>query len=471
MAFAALWSCSGYLLGSCPWGYWLVRVFKREDIRRVGRGNIGATNVWRTYGRWLGVPVVLLDVLKGFVPALLGMLFVSPHHLPGSSPERRRCRSLAAALPPVREGRQDGRDLRRGLLRRRRLGRAAAGVRLAAVFVALRYASLASIIAGISLPVFSYVSAIRRSVVALRGARPRRRSLLPASREPRVGCVRRHRAPLPASAGPRVRRGALRRLFVAALWLAPGALAAGWCGRVRPRRPARRRHRAQVHASSRTRRTAPTASPPTRVGIADDVTSMRRLVAGPGPDPRAALRPCDVLGATPAWTSRSCGCREPAAQRIAGAVRRSFDRVATARNAGPRQPLQELPRLLRRAIGARMDVCGTGGGRDFTEGSHIAVVLAAGLYRRSRPTDRRARDDCMPSAPLPAGAPHRVPAAGRRRHRAIPTTDVLYPFATATPLVDLVLDFNHDDYYAHSGRGSTSGLALAAPSRPTPGRV
>src|SRR2546422_807350 len=82
MTFGAL-VVLGYLLGSCPWGYWLVRVVKHEDIRRVGSGNIGATNVWRTYGRWLGAPVVLLDTLKGFVPALFGMLFVSPHHLSG----------------------------------------------------------------------------------------------------------------------------------------------------------------------------------------------------------------------------------------------------------------------------------------------------------------------------------------------------------------------------------------------------
>jgi glycerol-3-phosphate acyltransferase PlsY len=67
----------GYLLGSCPWGYWLVRLIRHEDIRKVGSGNIGATNVWRTYGRWLGAPVVLLDTLKGFVPALLGVLLVS----------------------------------------------------------------------------------------------------------------------------------------------------------------------------------------------------------------------------------------------------------------------------------------------------------------------------------------------------------------------------------------------------------
>ena len=67
----------GYLLGSMPFGYWVVRVLKHEDIRKVGSGNIGATNVWRTYGRWYGVPVVLLDVLKGFVPALTATLLIS----------------------------------------------------------------------------------------------------------------------------------------------------------------------------------------------------------------------------------------------------------------------------------------------------------------------------------------------------------------------------------------------------------
>jgi acyl phosphate:glycerol-3-phosphate acyltransferase len=68
---------AGYLAGSLPFGYWLVRLFKHVDIRTVGSGNIGATNVWRTYGRWYGVPVVLLDVLKGFVPAFVGTMLVS----------------------------------------------------------------------------------------------------------------------------------------------------------------------------------------------------------------------------------------------------------------------------------------------------------------------------------------------------------------------------------------------------------
>jgi glycerol-3-phosphate acyltransferase PlsY len=76
VTFAAV-VIAGYLLGSCPWGYWLVRIFRRQDIRDHGSGNIGATNVWRTYGRRLGVPVILLDVAKGFVPALVGVLAVS----------------------------------------------------------------------------------------------------------------------------------------------------------------------------------------------------------------------------------------------------------------------------------------------------------------------------------------------------------------------------------------------------------
>ena len=63
-----------YLLGSMPFGYWVVRVLKDTDIRTVGSGNIGASNVWRTYGKAYGVPIVLLDTAKGFVPALVGTL-------------------------------------------------------------------------------------------------------------------------------------------------------------------------------------------------------------------------------------------------------------------------------------------------------------------------------------------------------------------------------------------------------------
>ena len=72
MTFAAI-VVFGYLLGSCPWGYWIVRAVRHEDVRTKGSGAIGASNVWRIYGRWLGIPVVSLDLLKGFVPAFVGV--------------------------------------------------------------------------------------------------------------------------------------------------------------------------------------------------------------------------------------------------------------------------------------------------------------------------------------------------------------------------------------------------------------
>ena len=62
-----------YLLGSIPFGYVLPRLVRGEDVRTRGSGNVGASNVWRVYGRSLGVPVALLDVAKGFVPAFIGL--------------------------------------------------------------------------------------------------------------------------------------------------------------------------------------------------------------------------------------------------------------------------------------------------------------------------------------------------------------------------------------------------------------
>jgi acyl phosphate:glycerol-3-phosphate acyltransferase len=67
----ALFIVAGYLAGSMPWGLWLVRIFRGEDIRTRGSGNIGASNVWRVHGRRLGLPAVFLDTAKGFVPALV----------------------------------------------------------------------------------------------------------------------------------------------------------------------------------------------------------------------------------------------------------------------------------------------------------------------------------------------------------------------------------------------------------------
>ncbi len=64
---------AGYVLGSLPWGLWLPRALKGVDVRTLGSGNIGATNVWRTLGFKLGLAVMLLDIAKGAAAALLGL--------------------------------------------------------------------------------------------------------------------------------------------------------------------------------------------------------------------------------------------------------------------------------------------------------------------------------------------------------------------------------------------------------------
>jgi acyl phosphate:glycerol-3-phosphate acyltransferase len=60
-----------YLLGSIPFGYLLVRIFRGEDIRLSGSGNIGATNVARSGAKGLGIATLALDALKGCIAVWL----------------------------------------------------------------------------------------------------------------------------------------------------------------------------------------------------------------------------------------------------------------------------------------------------------------------------------------------------------------------------------------------------------------
>ncbi len=62
---------TAYLFGSIPFGYLLVRLVRKEDIREKGSGNIGATNVIRSGSKGLGALTFVLDVLKGFFAVLL----------------------------------------------------------------------------------------------------------------------------------------------------------------------------------------------------------------------------------------------------------------------------------------------------------------------------------------------------------------------------------------------------------------
>lgn len=59
---------ASYLLGAIPTSYWVVRVAKGADLRTLGSGNLGATNLYRVMGWKYAIPVGIFDTLKGAVP-------------------------------------------------------------------------------------------------------------------------------------------------------------------------------------------------------------------------------------------------------------------------------------------------------------------------------------------------------------------------------------------------------------------
>jgi glycerol-3-phosphate acyltransferase PlsY len=64
-----------YLSGSIPFGLILTKVITGKDIRKIGSGNIGATNVFRTGSKILSILTLVLDVLKGFFPVIITQKF------------------------------------------------------------------------------------------------------------------------------------------------------------------------------------------------------------------------------------------------------------------------------------------------------------------------------------------------------------------------------------------------------------
>jgi len=152
-----------YLLGSIPFGYLLVRFFRREDIREQGSGNIGATNVARSGGTKLGVLTLLLDVGKAYAAVV-----IARHLMPGIY-DVQVAAAVAAVLGhvfPVWLGFRGGKGAASAL-----------GVILAMtwpsgvgillvfilVFALTRYVSLASIIGAASFPLFGFYFVAQRT--------------------------------------------------------------------------------------------------------------------------------------------------------------------------------------------------------------------------------------------------------------------------------------------------------------------
>lgn len=142
------------MAGSVPFGYWLARLVKGLDIRREGSGNIGASNVWRTFGWRYGLPVALFDVCKGLVPALVGTIVAG---------------DLAGVLAGAAAMAGHWRPLFLGFAKGGKTVATAGGAFLGvapwvgligvgvwvAAFLLARYSSLASILAALALPVAS----------------------------------------------------------------------------------------------------------------------------------------------------------------------------------------------------------------------------------------------------------------------------------------------------------------------------
>ena len=72
-----LWGIGGYLLGSIPFGLVLCYLAGYGDIRKIGSGNIGATNVLRTGNKWLALLTVILDASKAAIAAMLAYHYTS----------------------------------------------------------------------------------------------------------------------------------------------------------------------------------------------------------------------------------------------------------------------------------------------------------------------------------------------------------------------------------------------------------
>jgi acyl phosphate:glycerol-3-phosphate acyltransferase len=167
MIFAAI-VVGGYLTGSCPWGYWLPLLFRGEDVRRSGSGSIGGSNVWRAYGRTLAIPVIVLDVVKGFVPALVGVLVVS--HLCGIAAGA--AAMLGHARPLYLRFEKGGKMVATGggvLLAVCGWVALAVTAIWAVTFVVTRYTSVASVAAALALPICAVAFGYPVSVIVFAG--------------------------------------------------------------------------------------------------------------------------------------------------------------------------------------------------------------------------------------------------------------------------------------------------------------
>jgi glycerol-3-phosphate acyltransferase PlsY len=150
----------GYLLGSVPFGYLLVRIFRGTDIRRWGSGNIGATNVARSSPA-LGLATLLLDAAKGFVAVVFASILapgLSAVYLHAAMATAALC-ALLGHMFPIWLKFRGGKGVATGVGAFVAIVPKAVLVAIcvfAALVALFRYVSLGSIVAAATLPALIY---------------------------------------------------------------------------------------------------------------------------------------------------------------------------------------------------------------------------------------------------------------------------------------------------------------------------
>ena len=246
-----------------------------------------------------------------------------------------------------------------------------------------------------------------------------------------------------------VRKALLLLVSGAALWLAPGALAAGWCGNdvTTADRPDIVTGQ-QVHAVVAVPSDAPDTFAADAARIADDVAAVDTWWRGQDPT-RAPRWDKAVFPAGTCLDISYVRLPRPGSAYADVGPSLAFDSVANALEAGALG--SNYKDYLVYFDGPSVDdgTCGTGGGSGFNRGQAYAVVWLAGCPEV--PADSIAAHELLHAfGALPDGAPHLCPP-GQGRHPCDSDQDVLWPFTSGSPLSSLILDVNHDDYYAHGG--------------------
>uniref|UniRef100_A0A832MLF4 Glycerol-3-phosphate acyltransferase n=1 Tax=Eiseniibacteriota bacterium TaxID=2212470 RepID=A0A832MLF4_UNCEI len=98
---AAVATGAGYLCGALPWGLWLGRWLRGVDVRALGSGNLGATNVYRALGPGIGVATLVLDIAKGALPVWIVPRSAAGAAFPGGPEWCAVATGLAAVLGHV----------------------------------------------------------------------------------------------------------------------------------------------------------------------------------------------------------------------------------------------------------------------------------------------------------------------------------------------------------------------------------